>query len=84
MRELLSKLKLETFVFNTVEPIEQLPQLTNYTMRLNDSHEFEVDVASGNTLSDLFDCLAQNRIHIASMRNKSNRLEELFIHMLNQ
>ena len=84
MRELLSKLNVETFVLNTVEPFSDLPALSQYTMRRKDEHEFEVDVVKGNTLNDLFAALAKANIHIASMRNKSNRLEELFIHLLRQ
>lgn len=84
MRDLLSKLNIETFVLNTVEPYRELPTLSEYTMRRKDEHEFEVDVTKGNTLNDLFAALAEADIHIASMRNKSNRLEELFIHLLRQ
>lgn len=84
MRELLKKLNVETFVLNTVEAIQSLPQLSQYTFRQNDDHEFEVDVDKGNTLNELFCSLEDNNIHIASMRNKSNRLEELFIHLLRQ
>jgi len=84
MRDLLRKLNVETFVLNTVESLTELPQLSNYNLRLNDDHEFEVDVTKGNNLNDLFACLAASNIHISSMRNKSNRLEELFIHLLKQ
>jgi ABC-2 type transport system ATP-binding protein len=79
MKQLLSRLQTETFVLDSKDPITELPQHTAFTMRLRDPHSIEVILDDHLPLNQVFDFLSQNNIHITSMRNKSNRLEELFI-----
>jgi len=84
MKTLLSELHTETFVMDVVGTIESAPQLANFTTRLRDSHSFEVDVERGSALNDVFTALSERKIDVSSLRNKSNRLEQLFVSMLKE
>lgn len=81
-RELLRQLSRETFIFDTQEEIHQCPDFEDYSAQLIDNHSFEVAVEKHQTLNGVFDSLSQQGIHVISMRNKANRLEELFVSMV--
>lgn len=82
MKSLLQKLDVETFVFYLREPIQQLPILADYKTRLIDEMTLEVDFNSRQNLTDLFQLLNAQAIKVGSMRNKTNRLEELFLSLV--
>ena len=84
MKELLSQLNRETFIFDTIDPIKELPNLKNFDLKIIDSTTIEVEIDHRNNINDLFDVLSSQNINIKSMRNKRNRLEELFINLLNK
>lgn len=81
-RELLRKLSREVFIFDTKEEIHEFPALEGYSGQLVDSHSFEVSVEKHQSLNALFASLSEQNIHVESMRNKTNRLEELFVSMV--
>lgn len=81
MRELLKRLQQETFVFNTREPLNAVPVVAGYAIRQIDSHTIEADVDKSQALNELFNAFSAQGIYIDSMRNKSNRLEELFVRL---
>ncbi len=83
MRSLLSRLNMECFVLYPEHEIDELPDCGDYHVRLLDKSTLEVDMHKGHNLNSLFDKLSQCGINIVSMRNKSNRLEQLFMSMLN-
>ena len=83
MRSLLDRLNMETFVLYLDREINELPDCGDYHVRLLDSNTLEVDMHKGDDLNNLFDTLSRCNIKIVSMRNKSNRLEQLFMSMLN-
>jgi ABC-2 type transport system ATP-binding protein len=83
MRSLLGRLNMETFVLYLDREINELPDCGDYHVRLLDSNTLEVDMHKGDDLNNLFDTLSRCNIKIVSMRNKSNRLEQLFMSMLN-
>ncbi len=83
MRSLLDRLSMETFVLYLDSEINELPDCGDYHVRLLDSSTLEVDIHKGDDLNNLFDKLSRCNIKIVSMRNKSNRLEQLFMSMLN-
>lgn len=83
MKNLLSKLNKETFIFDLVNPIESLPELDGYQARLKDPSTIEVEIERKKNINDLFNILSTHKINVCSMRNKSNRLEELFLDLLN-
>lgn len=76
---LLKTLSLETFVLDLREPLEVLPTIENFSLRLVDALHLEVDLAKDQLLSDVFSRLLQEGVEVLSMRNKTNRLEELFV-----
>jgi len=79
MRQLLQKLHVETFVLNLENPVTQAPDIEGYSCRLVDPCTLEVDVLDTQDINGLFVALTAHNIVISSMRNKANRLEELFI-----
>lgn len=82
MKELLGKLESETFILDLGSK-NPLPQLEGYAFRLTDTSTLEVDVRRGQGLNGVFAQLNAQGIDILSMRNKANRLEELFVHLVN-
>jgi len=83
MRQLLGKLNIETFVLDLEAPVSQLPSIDKFTLRLIDPLTIEADLIKGNSINELFYILTNHNIRVSSMRNKSSRLEELFIRLLN-
>lgn len=83
MRSLLDRLNLETFVLYLDQETNQLPDCGDYYVRLIDKSTIEVDMHKGHDLNGLFARLSECNIKVVSMRNKSNRLEQLFMSMLN-
>ena len=83
MKQLLSKLNKETFIFDLVNPIETLPELNGFSGKLIDSSTVEIEINRESSINDLFKILSTKNINVCSMRNKSNRLEELFLELLN-
>ena len=83
MKELLSKLNKETFIFDLNDPIKELPNLDDYNLKLVDTTTIEVEVDRERNINKLFEILTKKNINITSMRNKTSRLEELFLKLLN-
>lgn len=79
MKALLSKLDMETFVLDLEQPVSSLPHLGDISGRLLDATTLEVDVAKAQGLNAVFAALTEQNIEVLSMRNKTNRLEELFV-----
>ncbi|MEZ5498174.1 MAG: ABC transporter ATP-binding protein [Steroidobacteraceae bacterium] len=84
MASLLRKLHTETFVFNLRDPLTTLPKLPDYELRMIDSHSLEVEVTKEQNLNELFARLSEARIEVLSMRNKVNRLEEIFMRLVDR
>lgn len=82
MRTLLNRLHMETFVLYLDNEIDQVPDCGDYHVRLLDKCTLEVDIHKGQDLNSLYARLSACNIKVLSMRNKSNRLEQLFIAML--
>ncbi|OSM95617.1 ABC transporter ATP-binding protein [Lonsdalea populi] len=82
MKQLLSKLQSETFIFDLASK-SALPRLDGYSHRLVDTATLEVDVKRDQGLNGVFSQLSAQGIQIFSMRNKANRLEELFVSLVN-
>ncbi|PJG86580.1 ABC transporter ATP-binding protein [Conservatibacter flavescens] len=80
MKDLLSKLETETFILDLAEN-SALPQVKHYVVTPLDSNTIEVEVKRQQGLNDLFAQLSAQGIEVLSMRNKANRLEELFVTM---
>ena len=82
MKSLLKKLNRETFVIDVSGDTSALGTIKDYDFRVRDDHCIEVDIHQGQTLNAFFQALNDQDIQITSMRNKANRLEELFVSLV--
>ncbi|MBK1734269.1 ABC transporter [Halorhodospira abdelmalekii] len=82
VKALLQRLSTQAYLLDVEHLPESLPQLPDFSLRRIDGATLEAEVPRGRPLTELFAVLAQNGISVTSMRNKSNRLEELFVRML--
>ncbi|QMT61345.1 ABC transporter ATP-binding protein [Legionella sp. PC997] len=82
MKALLQTLRHQTFIFNTESRIDTLPDLFPFKPTLVDSTTIELRVDNNLNLNDAFALFTKNGIKIHSMRNKTNRLEELFLDLI--
>jgi ABC-2 type transport system ATP-binding protein len=82
MKRLLSKLDSETFVLDVTTAPEQLPALADIALRRVDEHTLEAEMPRTSDLNALFAALSGHGIKVTSMRNKTNRLEELFVRLV--
>ncbi len=82
MANVINKLQLEAFVLTLDQQIHEAPALDGYTVRLRNDYQIEVDVAKEQGLNKLFEALTAQGLHVVTMRTKTNRLEELFIRIV--
>ena len=82
MKNLLSKLDVETFVFDLANPIDDLPTVSEVKLRRIDAHTIEAEMSRAHDLNSVFAALSARGITVNSMRNKANRLEELFVRLV--
>ena len=82
MRQLLRRLNLETFVLTVRGDIRVPPQLDGYPVQVIDEETLEVSVAHEKGINRVFASLSEQGIEVLSLRNKQNRLEQLFMDML--
>jgi ABC-2 type transport system ATP-binding protein len=84
MANVLRKLQTEVFVFNLRDPQSAAPPLPGYVAKLSDDHTLEVEMSKAQSLNDIFSQLSAQGITVHSMRNKVNRLEELFMRLVDK
>jgi ABC-2 type transport system ATP-binding protein len=82
MSNLLRRLHTETFMLTLRQPLRQAPPLPPYTAKLVDEHTLEIEISTQQNVNDLFARLSALGIEVISMRNKVNRLEEIFIRLV--
>lgn len=82
MKSLLKMLDRETFVLDLSNEIDACPEIEGYSISLKDQNQIEVEIPKSESLNELFSELSKKNISIISMRNKTNRLEELFLGMV--
>ena len=82
MRKLLQKLNVETFIVDVVPPLTAAPQLDGYPTRVLGDHSFEVAIDKASGVNALFRQLDAADIQVQSLRNTANRLEELFVSLV--
>jgi len=82
MGTLLRKLQSETFVFNLRQPLTAAPTIAGHQTSLADDHTLEVELSKGQSLNEVFTALTAQGVDVLSMRNKTNRLEELFVRLV--
>ncbi len=82
IRELISQLSKETFILDTRESLDSCPEVEGYPLKQVDTSTLEVDVDKAQSINALFTALTEQGIDVVSMRNKTNRLEELFFDLV--
>lgn len=81
VKSLMTRLKVQTFILELQQSIVSLPLDAPFYLHQADDRTLEAKLREGETVNDLFVYLNQHNIKVSSMRNKSNRLEEIFIHL---
>ncbi len=81
MKTLLAQLHIETFILDLKESINKVPVVAGYNITLLDPSTLSVEINKTQTINEVFDELSRLNLHVTSMRNKSNRLEELFVRL---
>ena len=82
MSEILRRLNREVFVLSVDGELQEAPQLDGFVTRLRDDGELEVEKGPETDMNDIFAQLQALGIRVASLRNKANRLEEMFMHLV--
>jgi ABC-2 type transport system ATP-binding protein len=84
MDRLLRRLHVETFVLSLRAPLDAVPSLAGYDFTLTDPQTLEVEVGKDVDLNGLFARLSADGVQVVSMRNKVNRLEEIFMRLVDK
>ena len=83
MRSLLRKLQFETFILDLENPVSVLPEVEGFSIKVIEDEVLEVEMDKQQSCNSLFEKLSHMNIQVKSMRNKSNRLEQLFMRLVN-
>lgn len=81
MKELIGRLNTETYILD-VDPPTSLPTSDDFKLTLLDERTIELEVAKDQSLNKVFETLSKQSIRVNSLRNKANRLEELFLELV--
>ena len=84
MKELLSRLSIQSFVLDLEHEIKELPNLSIFDLKSQDSKTLIATLTKDDDLNTLFNKLSEHGIKVKSMRNEQNRLEELFIRLVKE
>jgi ABC-2 type transport system ATP-binding protein len=82
MQDLLKTINTETIVLNLQEPLVNLPEVEGYHLLLVNDMHIEITLNQGQDINNVFVVLTAAGIKVTSMRNKTNRLEELFVNLV--
>jgi len=82
MRALLRQLNFETFIFDLDQAVVDLPEISGVNMTVIEDSSVEVEIDKRQSLNTIFEAFSKHGIQVKSMRNKTNRLEQLFISRL--
>jgi ABC-2 type transport system ATP-binding protein len=81
MAAILRKLQQETFVLTLADAVRHLPVIPGFDLQRVDDHTLEVAVPRDRSVNELFAGLSAAGLRVGSLRNKANRLEELFVRL---
>jgi ABC-2 type transport system ATP-binding protein len=82
IRELLRRLQREVFIIDSIEDLPDEIGIDGFVVRRLDGHSLEVEVEKGQNINQLFAELDEQGIQVSSMRNRANRLEEMFVKLV--
>lgn len=82
MKALLSQLHKEVLVLDLDKALATAPTINGFAVELVDDQTLEVEISKGQSVNDVFAQLTAQAVNVKSMRNKANRLEELFVNLV--
>lgn len=82
VRALLTELNTETFLLDITQPLEKAPEVAGFELSLVEPTQLSLVFHRGQELNDVFEALSHQGIKVVSMRNRANRLEEMFVSMV--
>jgi len=82
VRELLTELNTETFLLDLSAPVEQAPVVEGFEIQQIEPSQLALVIHRGQQLNDVFSALSEQGLNVVSMRNRANRLEEMFVSMV--
>lgn len=82
IKDLLRRLQREVFIIDSADELPEGLQVSGFTSRVVDSRTLEVEVEKGQHLNDVFSALETSGVRAVSMRSRSNRLEEMFVNLV--
>ncbi len=82
MKSLINRLNTQTLVLDIATPLTKIDYLYAYPHRLLDDNTLEIEISRDQPLNALFTLLNQHNVTVSSMRNKTNRLEELYVRLI--
>jgi len=82
IKALLRQLQREVFILDSVEELAAEIEVPGFVSRRLDAHSMEIEVEKGQSINQVFTELGEQGIHISSMRNRANRLEEMFVNLV--
>lgn len=82
VRALLAELDTETFLLDLAKPINTVPTVAGFEIQQTESSQLTLVIHRGQQLNDVFNALSEQGINVVSMRNRANRLEEMFVSMV--
>ncbi len=84
MKSMMNRLNIQTVLFDLAQPLDGMLDLPHYHYRMIDNTTLEVEITRDQNLNDLFNLFNRQHIQVTSMRNKTNRLEELFVRLITE
>lgn len=84
VKHLIARAPKESFILDLTQPLTQAPQIEGFNLKLIDATTLEVEIPRNTSLNELFAHLSKENIYLTSMRNKANRLEELFLNLVKE
>jgi len=84
MADLLARVNKDHFVLDLASPISEIPVVDGYSFELIEDKVLQVTVPKGKNLNSLFQQLTEKKIDVMSLKNKTNRLEQLFMDLVNE
>jgi ABC-2 type transport system ATP-binding protein len=82
IKDLLSQLHKEVFILDCGESLPEDLVMADFEARITDEHTLEVTVEQGQTINQVFQALEAHNIKVSSMRSRANRLEEMFVNLV--
>jgi ABC-2 type transport system ATP-binding protein len=82
MKNLIRRLHKEVFILDCAQDLPPNLSVEGFVVRQTDTHTLEVEVQKGQHLNDVFQSLSSQGISVQSMRNRANRLEEMFVNLV--